>query len=124
MLTTAHELPDDIAELKAMVLASRAELHGRDLLIEKLKHQLAGLRRHQFGARSESLDQLELTLEAEEIAQAAEQPPATDDTAPQGSATVPDDTKGKPKRAPCRTICRATRRCCPPARLAPPVAAS
>jgi len=106
------------------VLASRAKLHGRDLLIEKLKHQLAGLRRHQFGARSESLDQLELTLEAEEIAQAAEQPPATDDTAPQGSATVPDDTKGKPKRAPCRTICRATRRCCPPARLAPPVAAS
>jgi len=100
MLTTAHELPDDIAELKAMVLASRAELHGRDLLIEKLKHQLAGLRRHQFGARSESLDQLELTLEAEEIAQAAEQPPATDDTAPQGSATVPDDTKGKPKRRP------------------------
>jgi hypothetical protein len=45
MSTVARELSDDIAALKAMVLASRAELHGRDLMIEKLKHQLAGLRR-------------------------------------------------------------------------------
>ena len=100
MSTAAHELPDDIAALKAMVLASRAalsardaELHGRDLVIEKLKHQLAGLRRHQFGARSESMDQLELTLEAEEIARAAEAP------APQDTA-VPGDQKRKPRRRP------------------------
>ena len=93
MSITAPELPDNIAELKAMVLASRAALHGRDLLIEKLKHQLAGLRRHQFGARSESLDQLELTLEAEEIAQAAERSAAPRDTAP-------EVTKRQPKRRP------------------------
>ena len=55
-----------------MVLASRAELRNRDLLIEKLKHQLAGLRRQRFGAGSEALDQLELELEDEEIARAAE----------------------------------------------------
>ena len=49
MLEEAHPLPDDIAALKAMVLASRAELaardaelRNRDLLIEKLRHQLAG----------------------------------------------------------------------------------
>jgi transposase len=40
------------------------------------------------------MDQLELTLEAEEIAQAAEQAPASHDVA------VPDDTKRKPKRRP------------------------
>jgi len=95
MPSAVHELPDNIAELKAMVLASRAALHSRDLLIEKLKHQLAGLRRHQFGARSESLDQLELTLEAEEIARAAEQAPAAHD-----AATVPDETKDEPRRRP------------------------
>ena len=96
MLAEAHSLPDDVAALKAMVLASRAELaardaelHHRDLLIEKLKHQLAGLRRQRFGATSEALDQLELGLEDEEIAQATEalpEPPAA--------------TKKQPRRRP------------------------
>ena len=68
MLDAAQDLPDDIAELQAMVRASRVELRARDLLIEKLRYQLEGLRRHRFGARSETLDQLELTLEDAEIA--------------------------------------------------------
>jgi transposase len=63
-----------LAERDAQIAAFEAQLKGRDLLIEKLKHQLAGLRRHRFGAGSEALDQLELTLEAEEIAHAAEEP--------------------------------------------------
>lgn len=74
-------------------LASRdAELRSRDLLIEKLKHQLAGLRRHRFGAHSERLDQLELTLEEAEIARAVE--------APVAQPPVPADEKRKPKRLP------------------------
>ena len=96
MLEEAHALPDDIAALKAMVLASRAklaardaELRDRDLLIEKLKHQLAGLRRQRFGATSEALDQLELGLEDEEIARAAEAPPEPTPA-----------TKTQPKRRP------------------------
>ena len=88
----AGDLPDDIARLKAMVLASRAELSARDLLIEKLKHQLAGLRRHRFGTSSETLDQLELGLEDEEIAQASEQALAIEDT--------PTRAKAQPKRRP------------------------
>ena len=79
MLEEAQALPDDVAALKAMVLTSRAELaardaelRNRDLPIEKLKHQLAGLRRQRFGVGSETLDQLELGLEDEEIARAAE----------------------------------------------------
>ena len=78
MLDEAESLPDDVAALKAMVLTSQAELaardaelRNRDLLIEKLKHQLAGLRRQRFGVGSEALDQLELGLEDEEIARAA-----------------------------------------------------
>ena len=83
MLDEAESLPDDVAALKAMVLTSQAELaardaelRNRDLLIEKLKHQLAGLRRQRFGVGSEALDQLELGLEDEEIARAAEALPA------------------------------------------------
>ena len=89
MLEEAHSLPDDIAALKAMVLASRAELRNRDVLIEKLKHQLAGLRRQRFGTTSEALDQLELGLEDEEIARAAEAPPEP-----------PAAAKKQPKRRP------------------------
>ena len=89
MLEEAQPLPDDIAALKAMVLASRAELRNRDLLIEKLKHQLAGLRRQRFGAGSEALDQLELELEDEEIPRATDPVP-----------DPPPDTKKQPKRRP------------------------
>ena len=99
MLEEAQPLPDDIAALKAMVLASRAELRNRDLLIEKLKHQLAGLRRQRFGTTSEALDQLELGLEDEEIARAAEALPEP-----------PPGAKRQPKRPPCRSIWRARRR--------------
>ena len=68
-----------------------AELKSRDLLIEKLKHQLAGMQRHRFGASSEALDQLELRLEDEEIGAAAER------TAPDEGPTV---SKDAPKRRP------------------------
>jgi transposase len=92
MLDPAQTLPDDAAQLKAMVVAYEAEIRTRDLLIEKLKHQLAGLRRHRFGAKSESLDQLELLLEGEEIAAAA-------DEAKIERASRPEP-KGQPKRKP------------------------
>ena len=71
-------LPDDVAALQAMVRSTRAELaareaelRNRDLLIEKLRHQLALQRRQRYGVSSESLDQLELALEDEEVAQAS-----------------------------------------------------
>ena len=98
MLDDIKNLPDDPTALKALIasmaseLTNRdAELKSRDVLIEKLKHQLAGLRRHQFGSRSEALDQLELTLEEQEIARAAEAP---------SSQPSPVDEKRQPKRRP------------------------
>ncbi|MFG5380475.1 hypothetical protein [Yoonia sp. R2-816] len=39
------------------------EVKSQALLIEKLKHQLAGQNRHRVGVRSESLDQFNLTFE-------------------------------------------------------------
>lgn len=73
-MTGLADLPDDMDALKAMILAMDKELRGRDLLIEKLKHQLAGQLRHRFGASSESLDQLQLMLEDLEITQSTRNP--------------------------------------------------
>jgi transposase len=101
MPDAAQNLPDDPSRLKDMVTALSGEcgtlmgeLKSRDILIEKLKHQLAGMRQHRFGSRSEALDQLALRLEDEEIAASAQEPSPADAGQP---ATPP---KGKPKRKP------------------------
>lgn len=74
MMQAATDLPDDIDALRAIIIAQASELadqarrlQSRDILIEKLKAQLALLRRSRFGASSEKIDraieQLELALE-------------------------------------------------------------
>ena len=82
--TAMVALPKDVATLQAVVrsaqaqiaaheaqLATReADVRNRDFIIEKLRHQLAGLRQH-YEVSCESLDQLELALEDEEVARAA-----------------------------------------------------
>jgi len=77
-------LPDDIDALKGMVV-------NQGYVIEKLRAQIAVLRRHQFGSKSETLDQLELLLDDMEARQAAlteiVEAPASD-----------DETKEQPKR--------------------------
>ena len=95
MQSAAQDLPTDIAELQAMVSARDADLRVRDLMIEKLKHQLAGMRRHRFGASSETLDQLQLTLEDGEVGQAAEAAAGADREPPSDP-----EAKGQPKRKP------------------------
>jgi transposase len=76
-------LPDDVATLKAMLIAERtarmaaeADARHRDLLIEKMKYTIAKLRHEQFGQSSERgaiLEQLELQLaDLEEDASEAE----------------------------------------------------
>lgn len=66
-MRSAAELPDDIDELKQLVLAAEAGLLAKTLEAEKLKFELARLKRMQFGQSSERLDrqieQLELKLE-------------------------------------------------------------
>ena len=91
MTATGSNLHQQLAARDAQIAVYEAELKSRDVLIEKLKHQLAGLRRHRFGARSEAIDQLGLALEEEEIAAAAELP----------KSPVPvAEVKNQPKRKP------------------------
>ena len=96
MLNSAQNLPDEPTELKHLVGLLSSEVKSQALLIEKLKHQLAGLRRHRFGASSEALDQLLLSLEDEEVAQAAES--AT--TSVESNLVHDPAPKGQPKRKP------------------------
>ena len=93
MLSEAQALPEDPAQLREAAEGLVSLVKSQALRIAKLEHQLAGLRRHRFGSTSESLDQLQLGLEDEEIAaaQADKAVPPSDPTA---------TTKGVPKRKP------------------------
>src|SRR5215475_13086268 len=113
MNATPDQLPNDIEEMKRLYLAQAAELAAAKaglmiyaLEIEKLKFQLARLRRQRYGSSSERIEreitQLELRLEELEAAKAEAEakgeaaPPA----APAATATkapVPAKSK-KPRR--------------------------
>lgn len=64
----AHQLPNNIDQLKALVLEQHSRVQAQQLEIERLKIQLSKLRRWKFGRSSEQLDleiaQLEMTLTA------------------------------------------------------------
>ncbi|WP_446720999.1 IS66 family transposase [Methylobacterium sp. 092160098-2] len=78
-------LPTDLAAAHAMILAERAARLASEIAVERLKLEVARLRRERFGTSSERsarIDQLELVLEdleetlAETQAQAAAEPEA------------------------------------------------
>jgi len=85
----AIELPEDPEELQLYVRSLHAELYAKTLHIEKLKAQLAALRRARYGRSSEKLDreiqQLELMiadLDGDEQEEPAPAPPP----APEGGS--------------------------------------
>jgi transposase len=105
-MTIAAELPDGIEELKRLLIASRAELAAakaglltRTLEVEKLKVEIARLRRMNFGASSErmhrGLEQLELKLEELETAEAEAE--AAAETVP-AEEPAPEQAPAKKKR--------------------------
>jgi len=67
MTSAAETLPDDLPQLKAMLLAERAES-------DRLRQIIRELQRHRFGRRAETLpaDQLQLALEEVEQVEAAD----------------------------------------------------
>ena len=73
-MLNAADLPDDIAALKAMLIASEARNQRKDERIERLEKLVAAFRQAAFGRRSEKSDpdQFELALEDLETAMAGE----------------------------------------------------
>jgi len=130
------DLPEDSATLRRMLIAEReasaaqaaeliaakAGLVSKTLEIEKLKVQIARLRRQQFGRSSEKIDriieQLELMLDELEteaaVGPVAADPPATDDDAE--SAAVRRKSPGRrplPEHLPRREIVHTPDCTCP-----------
>jgi transposase len=104
MSATPDQLPNDIEELKRLFLAQAAELAAAKaglmayaLEIEKLKFQLARLRRQKYGSSSERIDreiaQLELKLEEIEAAKAEAEAKA-EAAAPNPDPAPPSETEG------------------------------
>jgi transposase len=91
MLNDLEALPSDPGDLRVTAEKLVTLVKSQALRIAQLEHQLAGHRRHRFGSRSETLDQLQLRLEEEEIAAARESEPG-----------APDDEAAEPKRKPKR----------------------
>ena len=91
MLDVDKTLPKDPDELRQFTALLLAEVKSQAVLIEKLRHQLAGHRTHRFGSSSESIEQLQLALETSEIAVAKMT----------AKLRLPDeDPKDKPKLRP------------------------
>jgi transposase len=106
MSLASADLPSDLDALRAFVLACQAELKAaeisvqlRTLEIEKLKFQIARLRRMQFGRSSEritrQIEQLELQLEELETGEAEDITKAEAEDRP-----APVRERAKPKRKP------------------------
>jgi transposase len=99
------QLPDDIATLKAMVIAAEKKASDRGLEIEALKLTIAKMRRDKFGASSERgaklLDQLELQL-AELEESMAEDKAAAEITTPPSSKAPPSNSDGEKHHRPAR----------------------
>jgi transposase len=123
------QLPDDIAELKRRLIATTAELSATtaelsattaelsaaknglvitQLTIEKLKAQIARLKRVQFGASSERMDraieQLELALEEAEAAKAEAVAATTQPATEQPSISVEATAAATPEKKKRRRL--------------------
>jgi transposase len=94
VLIDPASLPNDVEELKRLVLEQHAKLAAHTIEIERLKLLIAKLRRLQFGRSSEKLsreiEQLELRLEELQTAQAQVLP----------IESAPKPTGEKPVRRP------------------------
>lgn len=118
--TAAEALPNDVATLHALVLQGRAEtsrlqaaVKHHELTIEKLKLQLARLKRMQFGRSSEKLsqqiEQLELLIEELETPGTAPAPMAPKP----GRASPPPARRPLPEHLPREAVVHEAACACP-----------
>jgi hypothetical protein len=110
-------LPTDPDALRDFAARLQAELHAKTLHIEKLKAELALLKRARYGRSSERIEQLELLigeLEADEAEHEAKEPaaaPAPDKPRPTGS--TPRGRQPLPAHLPRERVEHAAACACP-----------
>jgi transposase len=123
-MRSLRDLPDDIESLKRLVIeqraiidAARATLLSREVQIEKLKIQLARLKRLQFGRSSEQFStqiaQLELSLEELEASESAALPVLMTVDPKLERERVQPVRRALPAHLPRETITHAAAHACP-----------
>jgi transposase len=113
------QLPDDIATLKAMLVAANVRVSSLDAEIATLKLTIAKMQRAEFGASSERgaklLDQLELQL-GELIARVAQDKAAAEIATPLAAAAIEKDKPARrplPAHLPRERVVHAAATACP-----------
>lgn len=81
-MLTAADLPDDVAALKALLLAANAEGRRREELIARLEKLVAAFKQAAFGRRSEKADPDQFDLALEDLETAIAAVTAEDEAAP------------------------------------------
>jgi len=109
----ARNAADLLADRDLKIKDLTAELTIRRLMIEKLQHQSAKNRNQTFGVSSESLDQLNPSLEAEEIGQAAAVALVPGAPAEEGSGAVAPRRKPLPDHLPRTQVIISPGEACP-----------
>ena len=113
------ELPNDIESLKRLVIEQQVLLLSREVEIEKLKIELAQLKRMRYGRSSEKLDeritQLELVLEELEASEAQLKPlkDSLAAAAPQQTPPSPPIRRSLPEHLPRETLTHQPQCTCP-----------
>jgi transposase len=108
-------LPTDPEALRAFAARLQAELYAKTLHIEKLKAELALLKRARYGRSSERIEQLELLigeLEADEAEHEAKEPAAAPDK-PRSTSSPPRGRQPLPAHLPRERVEHAPVCACP-----------
>ena len=124
MSRAAADLPDDPAELRRLasglqhdVVVLEAAMAAQALLVEKLKHQLALLRRARFGRSSEKLDaqieQFELLIGDLEETAAEVQATRSQTATPMPAERKPSVRAPLPSHLPTETVVHEAPCVCP-----------
>jgi len=108
-------LPNEVAALRAMLLAARAERDAERAekvqlatQNDRLRHLIRQLQRLQFGRRSEKLDPDQLTLALEDAEQAIAETEAQQEKADPALKRARAETR-RPAAARCPSTCRGLR---------------
>ena len=127
-MITADSLPDDVATLKALVLAGQAaqlaaeakarnleaEVRARTLLIEQMKFTIAKLKHEQYGPSSERASVLEqLELELADLEEDASEAEADAQLSAERAKAAKMDVQPFERRRPARRRPPAGPLCCP-----------
>lgn len=97
MTIEEHNLPEDAAALRQIVLQLLQTVADKDRLLERVQHQLQQLLRQRYGPRRERIDENQLFLYAAQMVAASQAPAAstTADSAAEATPAAAATTKAK-----------------------------